>query len=43
MDELDKKLYNDLNLEIEVPDKLKKIIKDELQKERKKLIIHFQR
>ena len=36
MDELDKKLYNDLNLEIEVPDKLKKIIKDELQKERKK-------
>lgn len=36
MDELDKKLYNDLNLEIEVPGKLKKIIKEELQKERKK-------
>ena len=32
MDEIDKKLYNDLNLKIEIPDKLETIIKQGLNK-----------
>ena len=40
MDELDKKLYHDLALDIEVPSKLEKVIKEELQKERKKTIYY---
>lgn len=37
MDELDKKLYYDLNLEVKIPSKLNKVIKEELQRERKKI------
>lgn len=36
MDELDRKLYHDLNLDIEVPSKLEKVIKEELQRAKKK-------
>ena len=36
MDKLDKKLYHDLNLEVKVPTKLEKVIKEELKRESEK-------